>query len=143
MFVLGDLWIRPSVDRIFRQGQDLGIYLQAYHVALDNQTLKPELEVSYHLEGTRDVKLDLPDPEGRSVDYFSGRRVVLLKILRLNDLPPGRYSLVVQVRDRENLPGQGLIFRMLPLKAPSSIVLLKTASQEHLHPITGEVPFIF
>lgn len=100
MFVLGDLWIRPSVDREFQQGQDMGIYLQAYNAALDSQTMKPSLEVTYHLEGANDVQLSLDDRAGKAVDYFSAQRVVLLKVLRLSELPPGKYSLVVDVLDR-------------------------------------------
>jgi GWxTD domain-containing protein len=100
MFVIGDLWIRPSVDREFQRGQDLGIYLQAYNAALDAQTMRPDLEVTYHLEGADDVALNLDDRSGKAVDYFSAQRVVLLKILRLSELPPGKYSLVVDVLDR-------------------------------------------
>ncbi len=100
MFVLGDLWIRPSVDREFQQGQDMGIYVQAYNAALDSQTMQPNLEITYHLEGADDVELNLDDRSGKAVDYFSAQRVVLLKILRLSELPPGKYSLVVDVLDR-------------------------------------------
>ena len=62
--------------------------------------MRPDLEVTYHLEGADDVALNLDDRSGKAVDYFSAQRVVLLKILRLSELPPGKYSLVVDVLDR-------------------------------------------
>ena len=100
MFVMGDLWIRPNVSKVFQSGEDLGIYLQVYHATLDNQSLQPQLEVKYRIEGKESVIYDQTDVDGKSIDYFSGQRVVLLKVLRLTDLPPGDYSMIVEVRDK-------------------------------------------
>jgi GWxTD domain-containing protein len=116
MFVLGDLWIRPSVDRIFQPGSEIGVYLQLYHAKVDQQTLKPELEVKYRIEGQDGLSLQIQDLSGRSVDFVSGERVVLLKVLKLGDLPPGRYSVEVEVTDQ--LSGQ-----KVQAREPFSIVV--------------------
>ncbi len=115
MFVLGDLWIRPSVDRIFQPGSEIGVYLQLYHAAVDQQTHRPALEVKYRIEGQDGLSLQLQDLSGRSVDFVSGERVVLLKVLKLGDLPPGRYSMQVEVTD--HLSGQ-----QVQVREPFSIV---------------------
>ncbi|GAB4236798.1 MAG: hypothetical protein Kow00109_10460 [Acidobacteriota bacterium] len=109
MFVLGDLWIRPSVEKVFQPGSEMGVYLQLYHAALDRQTLKPQLEVRYQIQGEDGTSLQIQDNSGRSVDFVSGERVVLLKVLRLGNLPAGKYSMLVEVRDK--ITGESLTVR--------------------------------
>lgn len=100
MFVLGDLWIRPSVTNAFSSGERFGAYLQVYNAALEQTTFQPELEVHYRVYRDEAPLLELADEEGESVYFHSGRRVVLLKVLELDGLSPGDYRLEVVVRDR-------------------------------------------
>lgn len=100
MFVLGDLWIRPSLDNQFTTGDELGIYLQLYNVAFDQSTLAPGLEIRYRILAEGRPLVELSDTAGDSIHFFSGQRVVLLKVLRLTQLKPGKYELEVEVRDR-------------------------------------------
>ena len=115
MFVLGDLWIRPSVEKGFRPGSEMGVYLQLYRTGLDRQTMRPELSVRYQIEGEDGTSLQIQDNTGTSVDFVSGERVVLLKVLRLGDLPAGKYSMSVEVTD-------GITGKSLTVREPFSIV---------------------
>jgi GWxTD domain-containing protein len=100
MFVLGDLWIRPSVTNAFSSGDRFGAYLQVYNAAVEQTTFQPELEVHYRVYRDKEPLLQLSDRQGESVYFHSGQRVVLLKVLELDALSPGDYRLEVVIRDR-------------------------------------------
>ncbi|RPJ61153.1 MAG: GWxTD domain-containing protein [Acidobacteria bacterium] len=99
-FVLGNVKVRPSVDKSFVQKNPVGLYLQAYNVAIDQATNAPSLRVSYRV--IRDGKSisEVVDDTGESLQYFSGERAVLIRALPTDDLEPGRYQINVEVKDR-------------------------------------------
>jgi GWxTD domain-containing protein len=100
MFVLGDVWIHPSVGRSFSADDDLGLYLQVYDVGLDQTGLGPELEVRYRVDQGSSTLWELIDDKGESIQYASGDRVVLIQGVPPMELGPGNYSVAVTVRDR-------------------------------------------
>lgn len=121
MFVLGDLWIRPNLDNVFQPGEELGIYLQVYNAGIDQSALEPSLEVHYRLLQNGKPLVELVDSSGESVHFFSGWRIVLLKVLRIQNIEPGAYQLEVEVHDR--LTGSRLTAtERLQVRAPLSIV---------------------
>ncbi|MGH9340789.1 MAG: GWxTD domain-containing protein [Acidobacteriota bacterium] len=100
MFVLGDVRVRPSIDREFSFGSSIATYLQVYDFAIDPSTGTPWLEVRYRISRGEDLLLELIDERGESVQYFSDERIVLVRKLPVEGLEPGRYRVEVEVRDR-------------------------------------------
>ena len=99
MFVLGDVWVRPNMDKRFQSVDPVGFYLQIYNVGFDQTTLEPSLEVSYQLVKDSKIVREELDNKGDSIQFFSGRRIVLVQELNMGELPPGRYQISVSVRD--------------------------------------------
>ena len=99
MFILGDVKIRPSVDKVFLPSDPLGVYLQLYNVGADQSTLAPVLQVTYSIVGQGRVLREVIDKRGESIQYYSGQRLVLIKGLSLKGLDSGEYVLKVHVRD--------------------------------------------
>ncbi len=99
MFVLGDVKIIPNLTRKFASGMPLGVYLQVYNAALDQTTLEPSLRVEFKLYRDGTLLAAAVDENGESTQFFSTRRVVLLKNLSLAGLEPAKYRVEVVVSD--------------------------------------------
>lgn len=99
MFILGDVKIRPSVDKVFLSSDPLGVYFQLYNVRLDQSTLAPSLQVTYRILDQGRVLREVIDTRGESTQFYSAQRLVLIKGLSLDGLNPGEYVLKVHVRD--------------------------------------------
>lgn len=106
MFVLGDFYVRPCLHCVFQAEQLVNVYLQLYDVNLDQTTQEPSLSLHYRIVRDGETLREYNDQEGRSIQYFSPRRVVLAAAFPLKDLEPGRYELQVEVRD--NLSDQSV-----------------------------------
>jgi GWxTD domain-containing protein len=100
MFVLGDVWVYPNPSKLFSKGQTLGVYLQIYHVALDQSTLAPSLKTTYRLLKDGKVIFQDEDVGEGAMHFFSVSRVVIIKTLGLGDLAPGKYQVEVDVLDQ-------------------------------------------
>jgi hypothetical protein len=96
-FVIGSSKIRPKVKEVFDRNETMGIYFQIYNLALDEKTNKPSATIEYVLKkGEKEVSRF-----SEQQDKLAGasQQMTLEKLLPLNDLEPGRYSLVVNVTD--------------------------------------------
>jgi GWxTD domain-containing protein len=100
MFVLGDVKVRPSVDRQFQPDRPLGIYFHIYNLQLDQATLRPSLRILYRIVRDGRTAREFLDEAGESVQYSSQDRAVLINRLDLQGLAPGSYGLEVEVEDR-------------------------------------------
>jgi GWxTD domain-containing protein len=100
MFVLGDIKIRPSLDRVFSVDRLMGSYVQVYNAAVDQQTLQPSLRIRYKLFREGNQLMEIVDEEGESIQFYSGQRVVLTRMFSPGDLGAGKYRLLVEVHDR-------------------------------------------
>ena len=100
MFVIGDVWVRPSLTNRFLLANPLGIYLQVYNAAFDQSSQLPSLEVRYSISRGGVLIREATDASGDSVQFSSGRRIVLVKPLPIDDLKPGKYRVKVTVHDR-------------------------------------------
>ena len=100
MFVIGDVWVRPSLTNRFLLANPLGIYLQVYNAAFDQSSQLPSLEVRYSISRGGVLIREATDASGDSVQFSSGRRIVLVKPLLIDDLKPGKYRVKVTVHDR-------------------------------------------
>ncbi len=99
-FVIGDVRVVPRVSRKFRPSEDLGVYLQVYHPALDQATEAPQVTVEYTITDGDRVVSQVTDLDGSTVAYASEARLVLLQQMPLEHLAKGRYRLTVKVDDR-------------------------------------------
>ena len=99
MFVLGDLHIRPSLDKVFRPSENLNFYLQVYNVALDQTAMRPSLRVVYRVAKDGHPVAQMIDIMGQSIQYLSEQRVVLVLPMSLQSFEPGRYEITVTVKD--------------------------------------------
>jgi GWxTD domain-containing protein len=99
MFVLGDVKVRPSIDKVFLPSDPLGVYFQLYNFGVDQSTQAPFVQVTYTITSQGKVLREVVDRRGESIQFYSGQRMVLIKGLSLNGLNPGEYVLKVHVRD--------------------------------------------
>ena len=99
MFVLGDLHIRPSLDKVFRPSENLNFYLQVYNVALDQTAMRPSLRVAYRVANDGHPVAQFIDIIGKSMQYLSEQRVVLVLPISLQSFEPGSYEITVTVKD--------------------------------------------
>ncbi len=106
MFVLGDFYVRPSLDPTFPSDRPVNAYYQLYNVGLDQTSQAPSLSIRYRILKDGETVLEFPDTVGRSVQYFTAQRVVVAAGFPLTKLAPGRYQLSVEVTD--NIRGQTL-----------------------------------
>jgi hypothetical protein len=102
MFVLGEVKIHPSLDKVFTPAIPLGIYFQLYNAALDETTFAPLLSVTYRVLQKGELVAETTDEGGESTHYFSRNRIVLLKLLGLAGLESGEYELQIEAVDRLN-----------------------------------------
>lgn len=100
MFVLGDIKIRPSLDREFASGSSLGVYFHTYNFGVDQATLKPSLRIAYSVLKDGKLVSHGVDETDESLQFYSGRRAVIVSLLGLEDFEPGEYQLKVEVTDR-------------------------------------------
>jgi len=99
-FVLGDLKVQPNVRSEYYAGQYLIPYLQVYNAMIDQTSLQPAVEVTYTVKSGETVVEQLQDLAGKSVQFFSGERVVVIGNIPLKDVPAGKYKLEISVLDR-------------------------------------------
>ena len=100
MFVIGDVKVRPNVRKVFKSDDPFGVYLHAYNLAVDQNSFRPSLTVTYQLYRKGKVVLSVVHAADESIQFASPRRVVLVKPFRLSELETGRYRLKVAVEDR-------------------------------------------
>ncbi len=99
-YVIGDRKIQPNVKSEFITGNNLLSYIQIYNATIDQTTLKPSVEVTYAIR-TSDGKVmeQLQDLSGRTVQFFSGQRLVLINETPLKGFAPGKYVLEIKATD--------------------------------------------
>ena len=49
MFVIGNAKVIPNLSGVYKQGEEVGIYLQVYNSGIDQTTLRPAVDVTYIL----------------------------------------------------------------------------------------------
>ena len=97
-FHIGATKVIPNVTGKFKQGQEVGIYLQAYNSGIDQTTLRPAVDVKYVL--IKDGKEVYSQPEDWSGLSDSGQRLTLARLLPTDRLPLGDYEVRVVIADK-------------------------------------------
>lgn len=97
-FIIGDKKVVPNLSGIYKQGQELGIYLQVYNAGIDQTTLRPAVDVHYIL--MKDGKELMRQPENWEGLSDSGQRLTLARLLDTRQLPAGNYEIKIKINDR-------------------------------------------
>lgn len=98
MFVIGNAKVIPNLAGVYKQGQEVGLYMQVYNAGIDQTTLRPAVDVEYVL--SRNGKEMLRQPEDWSGLSDSGQRLTLARLLPTEGFPLGEYELKVLTKDR-------------------------------------------
>jgi GWxTD domain-containing protein len=99
-FVIGDMKVQPNVKAEYYPGQALIPYLQIYNATIDQTTLEPSLQISYLIKAGDNVVVDFEDAKGRTVQFTSGQRIVIVGQIPIKNLDPGKYVLEIKIVDR-------------------------------------------
>lgn len=97
-FVIGNAKVIPNLSATYKQGQEVGIYLQVYNAQIDQTTLRPAVDVDYIL--TRDGKEILRQTEDWTGLSDSGQRLTLARQLPTSQMSAGNYEVKIQIKDR-------------------------------------------
>ncbi len=97
-FHIGATKVIPNVTGRFKQGQEVGIYMQVYNSAIDQTTLRPAVDVKYVL--MKEGKEVYSQPEDWSGLSDSGQRLTLARLLPTDRLPLGEYEVRVVMVDK-------------------------------------------
>jgi len=101
-FVIGTSKVRPRIDSTFGHDEKLGIYLQLYNFEPDEKTKKPEGTIDYEIVKNGSNEKVFEYSEDLSVSLGGGAaQVVIEKLLPLQTLVPGQYTLKMKVVDKK------------------------------------------
>jgi hypothetical protein len=101
-FVIGTSKVRPRFDGIFGHDEKLGIYLQLYNFEPDEKTKKPEGTIDYEIVKNGSNEKVFEYSEDLSASLGGGAaQVVVEKLLPLQNLAPGQYTLKMKVVDKK------------------------------------------
>lgn len=97
-FVIGNAKVIPNLSGRYKQGQEVGVYMQVYNAGIDQTTLRPAVDVEYVL--MKDGKEILRQPEDWTGLSDSGQRLTLARLLPTDRIPLGDYELKVITKDK-------------------------------------------
>jgi GWxTD domain-containing protein len=102
-FVIGDTKVRPRLDDTFNKAEKLGIYTQFYNFSPDEKTKKPNASIEYDITktGTKDSVLHYTEAV-TSIPGASAQQVTVEKLLPLQTLEAGQYTLKMKVTDNNS-----------------------------------------
>jgi GWxTD domain-containing protein len=104
-FVIGDTYVRPRVPPAdgkpvsFKRSQNLNLWMQVYHLSVDEKTHKPSATVEYDVVNTTTNKPVIHTIESTDQMGNVGDQLTLKKTLSASNLQPGVYKLQIKVND--------------------------------------------
>jgi GWxTD domain-containing protein len=100
-FVIATSKVRPRLSETFKRDEKMGIYLQLYNFTPDEKTQRPNGVVEYEVvkNGTNEKVFDFSEDLG-TLPGASATQVTIEKILPLQNLEPGQYTLRLKVVDK-------------------------------------------
>jgi GWxTD domain-containing protein len=100
-FVIGDTKVRPRMDDVFKRDEKMGIYLKLYNFGAEEGTHLPSGQVEYEVvkNGTNERIFNFTE-EVAQIPGASTSQVTVEKLLPLNTLAPGQYTLRLKVTDK-------------------------------------------
>jgi len=100
-FVIGSSKVRPRLDDNFKRDEKMGIYLQLYNFQPDEKTQKPNGVIEYEVvKKTDNARVFEFTEEIAKLENASANQVTVEKVLPLQTLQPGQYTLKMKVTDR-------------------------------------------
>ena len=100
-FVIGTSKVRPRIDDKFKRNEKMGIYVQLYNFEPDEQTHKPSGSIEYEVVKNGDNKKIFEFAEEvAGIEGASATQTTVEKVLPLQNLEPGEYTLRMKVTDR-------------------------------------------
>jgi GWxTD domain-containing protein len=99
-FVIGDSKVRPRMNETFGRDEKLGIYTQLYNFSGDEKTHKPNANIAYEIvkNGSSQKVLDYTE-DASLLPGASQQQVTVARLLPLQTLEPGQYTLTMKVTD--------------------------------------------
>ncbi len=100
-FVIGDSKVRPRISETFSRSEKMGIYAQFYNFTPDAKTKKPDAQIQYEIykNGSNQKVLDFTEDVSK-IPGASAQQVTIEKLLPLQTLQPGQYTLKMKVTDK-------------------------------------------
>jgi len=100
-FVIGTTKVRPRLGESFKRNEKMGVYVQFYNFSPDEKTQKPNGTIQYEVtkDGTNEKVIDFTE-DVTAVDGASANQVTIEKLLPLQSIEPGRYTLRLTATDR-------------------------------------------
>jgi hypothetical protein len=104
-FVIGDTYVRPRVPSgdgkpvSFKRNQNLNLWMQVYHLSVDDKTHKPSATVQYDVVNATTNKPVIHTVESTEQMGNVGDQLTLKKTLSAANLQPGVYKLQIKVND--------------------------------------------
>ncbi|MBC7924913.1 MAG: GWxTD domain-containing protein [Bryobacteraceae bacterium] len=100
-FVIGSSKVRPRLSDSFKRAEKMGIYMQLYNFQPDEKTQKPDGSIEYEVVKKSDnAKVFEFSEEIAKLENASANQVTVEKVLPLQALEPGQYTLRMKVTDR-------------------------------------------
>ncbi|HWQ55898.1 MAG TPA: GWxTD domain-containing protein [Bryobacteraceae bacterium] len=101
-FVIGTSKVRPRVNDVFRRDEKLGIYMKIYNFEADEATHKPNGQIEYELtKNGSNEKVFVFSEDLATMPNASAAQVTVRKLLPLNTLAPGQYTLRLKITDKK------------------------------------------
>jgi len=98
-FVIGTSKVRPRMGDAFARAEKMGIYMKLYNFQPDEKTQKPQGKVEYEIVKNSDSSKVLEFTEDLSQLEGSASQLTVEKLLSLQSLEPGGYTLKVKATD--------------------------------------------
>jgi GWxTD domain-containing protein len=100
-FVIGDSKVRPRMDDVFKHDEKMGIYMKLYNFGAEEGSHLPAGQVEYEVlkNGTNERIFNFTEDVAQ-IPGASTSQVTIEKLLPLNTLVPGQYTLRLKVTDK-------------------------------------------
>jgi hypothetical protein len=99
-FVIGSSKVRPRLGENFKRDEKAGFYLQLYNFAQDEATKKPNGTVEYEIVKNGSNEKVFEYTEDVSALPGSATQYTVEKILSLEKMEPGQYTIKLKVTDK-------------------------------------------
>ena len=101
-FVIGSSKVRPRLGETFRRDEKMGIFANFYNFSPDEKSKKPNGTIEYEIVNSANLKVLEFTEEVKDIAGASANQVTIEKLLPLQSLEPGRYTLKMKVTDKNS-----------------------------------------
>ncbi len=101
-FVIGTSKVRPRLGESFRRDEKMGIFANFYNFSPDEKSKKPNGTIEYEIVNSANLKVLEFTEEVKDIAGASANQVTIEKLLPLQSLEPGKYTLKMKVTDKNS-----------------------------------------